>query len=143
MNKEQYLIVDRQNAGRSQIGEGFLKHFTEGNPNIQIMSAGLDITGMKDKYDNHPNPYVISAMQEKGIDISHQEITQVTPELLQESTHVIVLADEKELPEYFNDFKNKTLLIPIEDPAPGNDMKKLRAVRDQIELVMSHVAHRE
>ena len=146
MNKEIYLIVDRQNAGRSQIGEGFLRHYTADNPNFDVISAGIDITGMKEKYDNHPNPKVISVMQEKSVDVSRQHITQVTPELLKQSTKIIVLTEEQELPSYFKEFKDKTMIIPIEDPAPGNtdvtDLQKLRTVRDQIEFSMFQISHK-
>lgn len=141
MSKENILFVCRQNVGRSQMGEGFLKALTNQDPDIHVGSAGIDITGMEEKYHQHPHPQVISVMEEIGIDISKQQITQVSPELLKDSTRVIVLTKEEELPDYFREFKHKTVIYPIEDPAPGRsdgvDLERLRNVRDQIKQLVS------
>lgn len=135
MSKEYITFICRQNVGRSQMGEGFLKALTT-DPDIHVRSAGLDTTGMTEKYNGHPHPQVVSVMQELGIDISQQEITQVSPELLQGSTRIVVLTKEEELPDYFKEFQARMVIHPIEDPAPGTtsdvDLERLRYIRDQI-----------
>jgi protein-tyrosine-phosphatase len=141
MSKEKILVICRSNVGRSQMGEGLLKARTSNDPNISVSSAGLDTTGMVEKYNGHPHPQVIYVMKEIGIDISDQQITQVSPDLLEDSTRVVVLAEEHELPDYFQKYRDKTSFHAIEDPAPGNtdvvDLLRLRHIRDQIQTVLS------
>lgn len=144
MSKENILVICRQNIGRSQMGEGFLKALTYQDPEINVRSAGLDTTGMKEKYNNHPHPKVISVMQELGVDISQQEITQVNPDLLKDSSRIVVLAKEQELPDYFIEYQNKMVIFPVEDPEPGPaidvDMQRLRETRDQIKQIISQIS---
>ncbi|CAN5235446.1 hypothetical protein BH09PAT2_BH09PAT2_01080 [soil metagenome] len=125
------------------MGEGILRAKTNYDPEISVNSAGLDTTGMREKYDNRPHPKVIFVMQEIGIDISNQQITQVTPELLEDSTQIIILTSEQELPDYFQNYRDKMFIFPIEDPAPGDtddvELQRLRDIRDQIELAMSQI----
>lgn len=125
------------------MGEGFLKAKIKGDSDILIQSAGLDTAGMIDKYGGRPHPQVIEVMREIGIDISQQEITQATLKLLADSTQILVLTDQGELPDSFNHFRDKMAFHSIEDPAPGAtndvDIQRLRVIRDQIERVMREV----
>ncbi|PLW90851.1 arsenate reductase ArsC, partial [Mucilaginibacter sp.] len=54
------LVLCTGNSCRSQIAEGYLRHFSEGKANIY--SAGIETHGV--------NPRAIATMQEDGIDIS-------------------------------------------------------------------------
>lgn len=58
--KKKILILCTGNSCRSQIAEGYMKHFS-GNK-AEIYSAGVEIHGV--------NPKAILTMQEDGIDIS-------------------------------------------------------------------------
>ena len=142
IDKENILVICRQNVGRSQMGEGFLKVLTTNNPNISVASAGLDVRGMREKYQNHPHPQVIAVMQEEGVDISQQSIKQIDLKMLQNATRIAVLVKKTELPDYFREFRQKTVIIPIEDPAPGSEQEvpnlelMQRYARDQIKQAM-------
>ena len=54
------LVLCTGNSCRSQIAEGYLRHFAEGK--AEIYSAGIETHGV--------NPKAIQVMQEGGIDIS-------------------------------------------------------------------------
>src|SRR3954468_19407202 len=61
------LVLCTGNSCRSQIAEGYLRHF--GGNNIEVYSAGVETHGV--------NPLAIATMQEDGIDISHQTSNNV------------------------------------------------------------------
>ena len=61
MEKKKILVLCTGNSCRSQIAEGYLKHFA--NDKAEIYSAGIETHGV--------NPRAIATMQEDGIDISH------------------------------------------------------------------------
>jgi arsenate reductase (thioredoxin) len=54
------LVLCTGNSCRSQIAEGYLRHFA--GPNAEVYSAGIETHGV--------NPRAIQTMQEDGIDIS-------------------------------------------------------------------------
>jgi len=54
------LVLCTGNSCRSQLAEGFLRHF--GNDEIQVYSAGIETHGL--------NPMAVKTMEEIGIDIS-------------------------------------------------------------------------
>jgi len=56
------LVLCTGNSCRSQIAEGYLRHFTKGK--AEIHSAGVETHGV--------NPRAIATMKEDGIDISSQ-----------------------------------------------------------------------
>lgn len=57
---KQVLVLCTGNSCRSQIAEGYLRHFSEGK--ARIFSAGVETHGV--------NPMAIRTMREDGIDIS-------------------------------------------------------------------------
>jgi len=59
--KKKVLFLCTGNSCRSQMAEGFARHF-HGN-HFEFYSAGIEKHGM--------NPYAIKVMQEAGVDISH------------------------------------------------------------------------
>lgn len=61
------LVLCTGNSCRSQIAEGYLKHFA-GNK-AQVYSAGIEVHGV--------NPKAINIMQEDGIDISNHTSNNV------------------------------------------------------------------
>ena len=66
------LFLCTGNSCRSQIAEGWARHL--GGDRIVAVSAGIESHGK--------NPRAIAVMQEAGIDISRQESTTLTDEML-------------------------------------------------------------
>jgi len=81
------LFLCTGNSCRSQMAEGFAREL--GGENIDARSAGIEAHGK--------NPLAIAAMAEVGIDISAQESTVVTDEMLDQTDLVVTVcghADE-------------------------------------------------
>jgi len=81
------LFLCTGNACRSQIAEGWAKHLA--GDRVDILSAGIEAHGK--------NPRAIAIMKDAGIDISDQESTKVTPEMLAQTTLLVTVcghADE-------------------------------------------------
>jgi arsenate reductase len=116
------LFVCVENAGRSQMAEGFAKHY--GNGKVEAMSAGT----MPSK---EINPLVIQVMQEKGIDISKNKPKQVTMQMVQNADAIIVMGCSAQgfCPE---PLLGKVVDWNIEDPK-GKPLEKVREIRDKIE----------
>jgi len=66
------LFLCTGNSCRSQMAEGYARAFA--GENFTILSAGIEAQGK--------NPRAITVMAEDGIDISAQESTQLTQEML-------------------------------------------------------------
>ena len=61
MTKKKILVLCTGNSCRSQIAEGYLRHFAKDK--AEVYSAGIETHGV--------NPGAIETMEEDGIDISH------------------------------------------------------------------------
>jgi arsenate reductase (thioredoxin) len=70
------LFVCVENAGRSQMAEGFFKKYAP--KGFQVQSAGT-------KPVSQINPIVVEAMREVGIDISHQKSKEISDEMMRSS----------------------------------------------------------
>jgi len=68
MDKKKVLVLCTGNSCRSQIAEGYLRHFA-GNK-ADIYSAGVETHGV--------NPKAIATMREDGIDISNHTSNNIT-----------------------------------------------------------------
>ena len=122
------LYLCTGNSCRSQIAEGWTRQLGEGRFDVQ--SAGIEAHGK--------NPRAISVMQEAGIDISGQESTIVTDEMLNLADVVVTVcghADEQcpVLPPGV-----KKVHWPLTDPAKATGsedeiMDQFRATRTDIE----------
>jgi arsenate reductase len=122
------LYLCTGNSCRSQIAEGWTRQLGEGR--FEVQSAGIEAHGK--------NPRAISIMQEAGIDISGQESTIVTDEMLNLADVVVTVcghADEQcpVLPPGV-----KKVHWPLTDPAraTGSEaeiMDQFRATRSDIE----------
>ena len=121
------LFLCTGNSCRSQIAEGWARQL--GGSNITVQSAGIEAHGK--------NPRAIAVMQEAGVDISLQESTRLTDDMLA-STDVLVTvcghADEHcpVVPAGIN-----KIHWPLEDPAKASGseeqiMQVFRASRDDI-----------
>jgi arsenate reductase (thioredoxin) len=116
------LFVCVENAGRSQIAEAFAKKY--GADKFVSSSAG-------NKPADKINPFVVQAMQEKGIDISKNKPKLLTFQMPQESDLIVTMGckDQGICPGPF--FK-PTIEWKLDDPK-GQPMAKVREIRDEIE----------
>jgi arsenate reductase len=121
------LFLCTGNACRSQIAEGWARQL--GGDAIEVQSAGIEAHGK--------NPRAITVMQDAGIDISQQESTRVTTEMLEKADLLVTVCGHAD--EYCPALppgKNK-IHWPLEDPAraTGSEadiMQVFSATRDDI-----------
>jgi arsenate reductase (thioredoxin) len=116
------LFVCVENAGRSQMAEGFFKKYA---PNgFKTQSAGT-------KPSYHLNPIVVEAMKEVGIDISKQRSKELTDEMIRESEKVVNMGcmDKNFCPTIW---LPKVIEWNLEDPK-GKSIEEVRQIRDEIE----------
>ncbi|MCO6411832.1 MAG: arsenate reductase ArsC [Thiogranum sp.] len=81
------LFLCTGNSCRSQIAEGWARKFAP--PGWVIQSAGIEAHGK--------NPRAIAVMAEAGVDISHQESTRLTEDMLRATDYLVTVcghADE-------------------------------------------------
>ena len=124
------LFVCIHNSARSQMAEAFLKQF--GNGKFEAESAGIE----KGKL----NPYVVSAMNEVGIDISKNETKEVFGLFKQGRLyHAVITVCEKEAAERCPIFPGivKRIAWSFPDPSQftGTEeeiLTKVREIRDEI-----------
>lgn len=122
------LFLCTGNSYRSQIAEGWARHL--GNGWVSARSAGIESHGK--------NPRAIEAMREVGVDISRQESTALTDDMLASLDFVVTLcghADENcpALPA-----GTRKEHWPLDDPAKASGseeeiMSIFRASRDDIQ----------
>lgn len=141
MRTPKVLFLCTGNSARSQMGEGFLRHYA--GEHFEVHSAGLDPKGV--------NPYTIRAMDEVGIDIRDQASTPLREYLGREAFRYLIVVcshAEKNCPTIWPG-QTERLYWPFDDPAAatGTDeaiMAVFRRVRDEIdEKVRAWLAERE
>jgi arsenate reductase len=116
------LFVCIENAGRSQIAEGFFNNSApEG---YRALSAGT-------KPVSQINPVVIDVMKEVGIDISNQKSNEITEDMMRNSFKTVNMGcmDKESCP---------TLFLPNVldwnlDDHKGKPIDKVREIRDEVE----------
>ena len=125
--KPKVLFLCTGNSARSQIAEGYLRHFA--SDRFEPMSAGIEPKGL--------NPFAVEAMREVGIDISHQQSKDVVSLLGQYIPYVVTVCDnaKERCPIFPGTWK--FLHWSFEDPAAaqGSHAEQLgvfRKVRDEI-----------
>ncbi|MCO5278446.1 MAG: arsenate reductase ArsC [Saprospiraceae bacterium] len=92
MTKKKILVLCTGNSCRSQIAEGYLRHFT--NNKADVYSSGVETHGV--------NPKAIATMQEDGIDISNQTSNNIDEYRNIDFDFVITVCDNaKERCPYF------------------------------------------
>ena len=116
------LFVCVENAGRSQIAEGFFRKYAPDG--FVAVSAGT-------KPVNNLNPIAVEAMKEVGIDISQQKSKLISNEMIDESETVVNMGciDKESCPALFvEDIAD----WGIENPK-GKSIEQVRIIRDTIE----------
>jgi len=127
--KKSVLFVCVENAGRSQMAEGFFRKYApEG---YEPLSAGTKPT-------SQVNPFAIQVMDEAGIDITKQGPKDLSEDMIRNSYKIINMGcmDKNFCP---------TLFIPrvidweIEDPK-DKPIERVREIRDEIERRIKELA---
>ncbi len=116
------LFVCVENAGRSQMAEGFFnKNAPEG---YRAISAGT-------KPASQINPVVIEVMKEVGIDISNQKSKEITEDMMRNSFKTVNMGCmvKESCPTLF---LPKLLDWNLEDPK-GKSVEKVTELRDEID----------
>ena len=116
------LFMCIENAGRSQIAEGFFrKCVTSG---YQPISTGTQPV-------SETNPLVIEVMKEVGIDISKQTPKMISKEMINQSTKIVNMdCMDKESCQAL--FLNNVIDWQIPDPK-DKSIDKVREIRDEIQ----------
>ncbi|SDD01899.1 arsenate reductase ArsC [Niabella drilacis] len=121
------LVLCTGNSCRSQIAEGYLKHFAAGK--AEVYSAGVVTHGV--------NPYAVATMKEDGIDISGHTSNNITEYTDIDFDYVITVCDHaKERCPWFPPGAQK-FHYDFPDPAKATGTEpeireQFRAVREQI-----------
>ena len=90
--KKKILVLCTGNSCRSQMAEGWLRHFAKGR--AEIYSAGVETHGV--------NPKAIQVMKEAGIDISHHTSNNMEEYISMDFDYIITVCDNaKERCPYF------------------------------------------
>lgn len=121
------LVLCNGNSCRSQIAEGYLRHFAGGKANVY--SAGIETHGV--------NPRAIEVMQEQEIDISFHTSNHVDEYLAIPFDYVITVCDHalEKCPALPSTAKKFHYNFPDPAKATGAEeeiMQEFRRVRDLI-----------
>lgn len=122
-DSKKILFVCVENAGRSQIAEGFFRKFAP--KGFESLSAGTKPT-------SEINPLAIEVMKESGIDISKQNSKTLSDDMIRSSYRIVNMGcmDKESCPALF---VSNLLEWNIEDPK-GKSIDKVRKIRDEIEI---------
>lgn len=121
--KKKVLFVCIENAGRSQMAEGFFRKYA---PNEYCsQSAGT-------KPIDAINPLAVEVMKEIGIDISNQQPKTISDSMIQQSARIVNMGcmDKESCPALF---VKDVLDWNIQDPK-GKSIDEVRKIRNQIEI---------
>ncbi len=126
MNKK-ILMLCTGNSCRSQIAEGYLRHFANGN--TEVYSAGVETHGV--------NPKAIAIMQEDGIDISNHTSNNIDEYYDIDFDFVITVCDNAKERCPFFPTKAKKFHQNFSDPAKAEGSEdeireEFRKVREEI-----------
>ena len=114
------LFVCVHNAGRSQMAAALLNHHARGR--VHVRSAGSDPT-------DTINPAAVAAMEEIGLDLSHEFPKPLTDEFVQAADVVITMGCGDACPLYPG---KRYLDWELDDPA-GKPLAEVRPTRDEID----------
>ena len=116
------LFVCVENAGRSQMAEGFFRKYAPDG--YKAISAGT-------KPVSEINPVAIEVMKEVGIDISNQKSKDIAEDMMRNSFKTVNMGcmDKESCPTLF---LPNVLDWKLEDPK-GKCIEKVREIRDEIE----------
>jgi protein-tyrosine-phosphatase len=124
------LFVCVENAGRSQMAEGFFNQRYAPN-GYRAISAGT-------RPVSQINPLAVQAMSEVGIDISSQKSKIITEDMIKSSAKSVNMGciERAECPMLF---MNSVIDWGVEDPK-GKPIEKIREIRDEIDTRVREIA---
>jgi arsenate reductase len=118
-DQPEVLFVCVHNAGRSQMAAG-LTHVLSGG-RVHVRSAGSEPV-------DRINPAVVAAMDELGIDLSHEFPKPLTDEVVEAADVVITMGCGDACPIYPG---KRYLDWQVDDPA-GQPLERVRVIREDI-----------
>jgi protein-tyrosine-phosphatase len=120
MDEPQILFVCVENAGRSQMAEGFFREYAQ---KFKAISAGTEP-------ESELNSVVVTAMKEIGIDITNLKPKLFSNEMIENSIKTVNMGcmDQESCPSLF---VKDVLDWNIADPK-GKTIEEVRKIRDQI-----------
>jgi arsenate reductase len=118
--KRRILFVCVENAGRSQMAQGFAEALGKGR--LEVYSAGS-------RPSSHINPLVIEAMKEKGIDLSSRHPKGLNDLPPVEMDYLVTMGCEETCPAVL---AKKVIEWEIPDPK-GKPIDEIRKIRDMLE----------
>jgi arsenate reductase len=121
------LVLCTGNSCRSQIAEGYLKHFANGK--AEVYSAGVETHGV--------NPRAVAVMKEDGIDISNHTSNNIEEYRSIDFNFVITVCDnaKERCPFFPSNAKKFHYNFPDPAKAKGSEeeiMQQFREVRNLI-----------
>lgn len=116
------LFVCVENAGRSQMAEGFFNRYAP--KGYEAISAGT-------KPISQINPIAVEVMREADIDISNQKSKELTEDMIRNSSNIVNMGcmEKESCPTLF---LQNLLDWNIEDPK-AKPIEKVREIRDEID----------
>ena len=120
------LFLCVHNAGRSQMGAGWLRHLA--GDRIRVVSAGS-------APNEAVNPTAVEAMAEAGVDISSNRPQLWTEAMVRDVDVVVSMGCGDECPVYPG---TRRLDWQLEDPA-GQGVEMVRGVRDEIRTLVGEL----
>lgn len=124
------LVLCTGNSCRSQMAEGYLRHFAEGE--AEIYSAGTETHGV--------NSYAIAVMKEEGIDISHHTSNHINEYRNVDFDLIITVCDHarEQCPVFPS--KAKRFHHDFPDPAKANGTREeiLTEFRNVRQMIKSY-----
>lgn len=127
MTQKKILVLCTGNSCRSQIAEGYLRHFA--GEKVRVYSAGIETHGV--------NPKAVSIMYEDGIDISHHTSNRMDEYREMDFDFVITVCDhaKERCPFFPTTAKKFHHNFPDPAKATGNEeeiMQQFRLARNLI-----------
>lgn len=133
MRKQKVLFLCTENAARSQMAEGFLRHY--GGERFEAYSAGV-------RPSDEIHPAAVEVMEEAGVDISDQHPKSLTTYMGKMGFNYLVIVcarAEADCPKTFPGVGTR-LIWAFDDPRAEEDLpdqelrERFRQVRDEIQL---------
>ena len=117
------LFLCVHNAGRSQMGAGFMRSL--GGDNVRVFSGGSEPAAKV-------NPSAVEAMREVGVDIADNVPQKWSMEMLHEVDVVVTMGCGDTCPYIPG---KRYVDWPLDDPA-GQGVDAVRPIRDQIKTLV-------
>jgi arsenate reductase len=130
------LFVCTGNSARSQMAEGFARHFGQGR--VEPYSAGMAPSTL--------HPHAVQVMQEKGLDISGQQSKAFDWDLARQMDVVVTVCSHANESCPVLPPEVMRMHWPLQDPAAAQGSEEtilvtFRSARDQVEVLVRRLLH--